>query len=73
MVPSVAQALLPVWFVSQLKKIQEHRQKCLCHLQRPVLLQAGADFYVFGEAGEDGAAFGADAGGDDHAIGFDAA
>ena len=37
------------------------------------LLQAGADFDVFGETGEDGAAFGADAGGDDHAVGFDAA
>src|SRR5260370_6174553 len=37
------------------------------------LLQAGADFDVFvGEAGEDGAAFRADGGGDDHALGFDA-
>src|SRR6266436_9959884 len=35
------------------------------------LLQAGADFDVFvGEAGEDGAAFGADGGGDDHAVRF---
>src|SRR5580704_7979758 len=38
-----------------------------------LLFQAGADFDVFGEGGEDGAAFGADAGGDDHAVGFDAA
>src|SRR5713101_849812 len=38
------------------------------------LLQAGADFDVFvGEAGEDGAAFGADRGGYDHAVGLDAA
>src|SRR5882724_904489 len=38
------------------------------------LLQSGADFDVFvGEAGEDGAAFGADGSGDDHAVGFDAA
>src|SRR6266478_2245550 len=38
------------------------------------LLQSGADFDVFvGETGEDGAAFGADRGGDDHAGGFDAA
>src|SRR5260370_6058579 len=37
------------------------------------LVQAGADFDVFvGEAGEDGAAFRADGGGDDHAVGFDA-
>src|SRR6266436_6205583 len=37
------------------------------------LLQSGADLDVFvGEAGEDGAAFGADGGGDDHAVGFDA-
>src|SRR5882724_509450 len=38
------------------------------------LLQSGTDFDVFvGETGEDGAAFGADGGGDDHAVGFDAA
>src|SRR5467141_2824658 len=38
------------------------------------LLQSGADLDVFvGETGEDGAAFGADGGGDDHPVGFDAA
>ena len=36
------------------------------------LLQPRADFDVFVEASEDGAALGADGGGDDHAIGFDA-
>src|SRR5467141_1473309 len=50
----------------------------ICRLRAPphgkYLLQAGADFDVFvGEAGEDGAAFGADGSGDDHAVGFDAA
>src|SRR6266852_3280507 len=38
------------------------------------LLQSGTDFDVFvGETGEDGTAFGADGGGNDHAVGFDAA
>src|SRR5947209_6402306 len=37
------------------------------------LLEPGAYFYVFGEGGQDWAAFGADAGGYDHAVGFDAA
>src|SRR5260370_3958427 len=38
------------------------------------LLESCADFDVFvGEASEDRAAFGADGGGDDHAVGFDAA
>src|SRR5579863_10271121 len=37
------------------------------------LLKTGADFYVFGEAGQDRATFRADGGGDDHAVGFDAA
>src|SRR5260370_18401084 len=50
----------------------------MCRVRAPphgkYLLQAGADFDVFvGEAGEDGAAFGADGSGDDHAVGFDAA
>src|SRR4029077_20978996 len=37
-------------------------------------LQAGADFDVFiGETGQDGAAFRADGGSDNHAVGFDAA
>src|SRR5262249_5429713 len=40
----------------------------------PVLPEAGADFDVFvGEAGQYGAAVGADRSGDDHAVGFDAA
>src|SRR5712675_3466518 len=37
------------------------------------LLQASADFYVFEKARQDGAAFWADGGGDDHAVRFDAA
>src|SRR6266699_1329955 len=37
------------------------------------LLQARTNFDVFVKAGEDGAAFGADGSGDDHAVGFDAA
>ena len=47
----------------------------LCHdcMTERHLFQACADFHVFGKAGEDGAAFGADGGGDDHAVGFDAA
>src|SRR6185369_518868 len=45
----------------------------LAQTRVPVLLEAGADFYVFGEACQDGAAFGADAGGYDHAVGLDAA
>src|SRR6266853_271357 len=48
------------------------RVRALPH--RKYLLQAGADFDVFvGEAGEHGAAFGADGSGDDHAVGFNAA
>ena len=38
------------------------------------LAESRADFDVFvGETGQDGAAFGADGGGYDHAVGFDAA
>jgi hypothetical protein len=37
------------------------------------LLQASADFYVFEKARQDGAAFWAHGGGDDHAVRFDAA
>src|SRR6476661_8651844 len=37
------------------------------------LLEAGADLDVFGEAGQDWAAFRADTGSYDHAVGFDAA
>ena len=37
------------------------------------LFQSRADFYVFEETGQDRAAFRADGGGDDHAVGFDAA
>src|SRR5260370_38211151 len=49
------------------------RKGAACCAPTKCLLQAGADFDVFvGKTGEDGAAFGADGGGNDHAVGFDA-
>src|SRR5580698_3166365 len=63
-------AIMPMWLQGARTRVSVPPwRKSVC--QR--LFQAGADFDVFGEAGEDGAAFGADAGGDDHAVGFDAA
>ena len=40
--------------------------------QKKRLLQAGADLDLFGEAGQDWAAFRSDGGGHDHAIGLNA-
>src|SRR5258708_5508512 len=50
------------------------KECCFAQCDRSPSFQSRADFDVFvGEAGEDGSAFGAYRGGDDHAVGFDAA